>query len=234
MLAGTRSAMCGWTVMAELKRAILRRAASALGRDSRASASSKRTWRWRLENSTKSRSMRVRVPTPARARSEAAAAPVAPQPTMATWAEVTLIFTGPPRYYIGRVQIDGVKDEQALVAARIHDESESWNIAYTTSAVTTATTLVTQTLAQNGYYQPVISVKTTPDEPNQQMNVTYTINIGPLARIGEVILEGNDPGFTLAEFRKRGKLKAGKKVTRETTSDALTNLRDSLSEERSP
>ena len=78
MLAGTRSAMWAWTVMAELKRAILRRAASALGRDSRASASSKRTWRWRLEGSTKSRSMRVRVPTPARARREAVAAPVAP------------------------------------------------------------------------------------------------------------------------------------------------------------
>ena len=66
-VAGARSAMWAWTAMVELKRAMWRRAASALGRDSRASASSKRTWRWRLEGSTKSRSMRVRVPTPARA-----------------------------------------------------------------------------------------------------------------------------------------------------------------------
>ena len=94
MLAGTRSAMWGWTVMVELKRAILRRAASALGRDSRASASSKRIWRWRLEGSTKSRSMRVRVPTPARARREAVAAPVAPTPTMATWAEAKQLLAG--------------------------------------------------------------------------------------------------------------------------------------------
>ena len=34
MLAGTRSAMCAWTVTVELKRAIWRRAASALGRHS--------------------------------------------------------------------------------------------------------------------------------------------------------------------------------------------------------
>ena len=87
MFAGTRSAIWAWTLIVQLNRAILRRAASALGRDSRASASSNRIWRWRLEGSTKSRSMRVRVPTPARARSEAVAAPVAPTPTMATWAE---------------------------------------------------------------------------------------------------------------------------------------------------
>ena len=69
--------MRAWTVTRELKRAMWRRAASALGRESRASDSSKRTWRWRLEGSTKSRSMRVRVPTPARARSDAEAAPMA-------------------------------------------------------------------------------------------------------------------------------------------------------------
>ena len=55
--------MWAWTVTPELNWAMWRRAASALGRLSRASASSKRTWRWRLEGSTKSRSMRVRLPT---------------------------------------------------------------------------------------------------------------------------------------------------------------------------
>lgn len=137
---------------------------------------------------------------------------------------VTLIFSGPARYYIGRVQIDGVKDDR-LSSLLEYTTNLNPGTAYTTSAVTDATALVKQTLAQNGYYQPVIAVKTIPDEPNQQINVTYTINIGPLARIGEVILEGSDPGFTLAEFRKKGKLKAGKKVSRETTSDALTKLR---------
>ena len=137
---------------------------------------------------------------------------------------VTLIFTGPPRYYIGRVQIDGVREDR-LSSLLEYTTNLNPGTPYASSAVATATTLVTQTLAQNGYYQPVISVKTTPDDPNQQMNVTFTINIGPQARIGEVILEGNDPGLTLAEFRKKGKLKAGRKVTRETTSDALTHLR---------
>ena len=137
---------------------------------------------------------------------------------------VTLIFSGPARFYIGRVQIEGVKEDQ-LSSLLEYTTNLNPGTAFMASAVTTATELVKQTLAQNGYYQPVISVTTIPDDPNQQVNITYTINIGPQARIGEVVLEGNDPGLTLKEFRKKGKLKAGTKVTRETTSDALTKLR---------
>ncbi len=137
---------------------------------------------------------------------------------------VTLIFSGPARYYVGRVQIDGVREER-LSSLLEYTTNLNPGTAFVSSAVPAATELVKQTLSQNGYYQPVISVKTTPDDPNQQMNVTFTINIGPQARIGEVILEGNDPGLTLEEFRKKSKLKAGRKVTRETTSDALTKLR---------
>ena len=137
---------------------------------------------------------------------------------------VVLTFTGPARYYIGRVEINGIKEER-LSSLLEYTTNLNPGTAFTTSAVTAATELVKQTLAQNGYYQPVIAVKTTPDDPNQQMNVTYTINIGPQARIGEVSVEGDDPGITVKEFRKKGKLKAGTKVNRETTSDALTKLR---------
>lgn len=137
---------------------------------------------------------------------------------------VTLIFSGPARYYVGRVQIDGVKDER-LSSLLEYTTNLNPGTAFMSPAVSAATELVKQTLAQNGYYQPVISVMTTPDDPNQQMNVTYTINIGPQARIGDVVLEGTDTGLTLEEFRKKSKLKAGHKVTRETTSDALTKLR---------
>ena len=68
-------------------------------------------------------------------------------------------------------------------------------------------------------------MKTTVDEAGDQVNATLTVNIGPQARIGNVTVEGTDPGLTLAEFRKKGKLKQGSKVTRDTTSNALTKLR---------
>jgi len=138
---------------------------------------------------------------------------------------VTLIFSGPPRYYVGRVEIDGVKDDR-LASLLEYATNLNPGTAYTEEEVTAATELVKQSLSQNGFYQPKVTVKLTPDDPNQQMNVTYRIDTGPQAKIGEVVLEGGDPGLTLAEFRKKSKLKAGRKVTRETTSDALTRLRE--------
>ena len=137
---------------------------------------------------------------------------------------VTLIFSGPARFYVGRVEIDGVKDD-SLSSLLEYSTNLNPGTPYVDGAVPTATELMKQTLAQNGYYQAVIAVKTVADDPNQQMNVIYTIAIGPQARIGEVVLEGKDPGMTVAEFRKRGKLKAGRKVSRETTTNALTKLR---------
>lgn len=137
---------------------------------------------------------------------------------------VTLIFSGPPRYYVGRVEIQGVREDR-LSSLLEYSTNLNPGTPFMASAVPTATALIQQTLAQNGYYQPAISVKTVADDPNQQMNVTYTVAIGPQARIGEVVLEGDDPGFTLKEFRKKGKLKEGRKVTRDTASSALTRLR---------
>jgi outer membrane protein insertion porin family len=137
---------------------------------------------------------------------------------------VTLIFSGPSRYFVGRVNIEGVKGEQ-LASLLEYSTNLNPGAPYVETAVPTATTLVKQTLAQNGYYQPVVSVTTTPDDASQQINVTFRIDIGPQARIGNVAMEGSDPGITLEEFRKKSKLKEGRKVTRETTSNALTRLR---------
>jgi outer membrane protein assembly factor BamA len=51
------------------------------------------------------------------------------------------------------------------------------------------------------------------------------VNIGPQARVGLITLEGKDPGLTVEEVRKKGKLKQGSKVNRDTVSNALTKLR---------
>ncbi len=137
---------------------------------------------------------------------------------------MTLIFTGLPRYYVGRVEIDGVKDDR-LASLLEYSTNLNPGTPFTPSAVPTAAELILQTLTQNGYYQPNVTAKTTADDVNQQMSVRFTITIGPQARIGQVALSG-DPGLTLEEFRRRAKLKQKSKVTRDTTSNALTRLRD--------
>ena len=137
---------------------------------------------------------------------------------------VTLIFVGTARFYVGRVTIEGVKSE-SLTSLLEYSTNLQPGVAFSEAALAAGTDGIRQSLANSGYYQPVITVKTDRDVPNSQVNAVYTVNIGPLARIGQVTVEGTDPGITLQQFRKKGKLKQNAKVGRDTTSNALTRLR---------
>ena len=137
---------------------------------------------------------------------------------------VRLIFAGPPRYYVGRVTIEGVKNDRLMSLLEFATKL-SPGTAFTDEEIPAGTEGIKQMLQQQGYYEPGISVKTTMDAVGAQVNVTYTVAIGPQARIGQVAVEGADIGLTTAEFRKKGKLKQGSKVTRDTTSNALARLR---------
>jgi outer membrane protein insertion porin family len=137
---------------------------------------------------------------------------------------VTLIFTGTPLYYVGRVEITGVKDDR-LASLLEYSANLNPGTAFTQSAVPAATDLLLQTLAQNGYYQPRVIAKAVPDDGNKLMNVSFRVTIGPQARVGKIVLSGDNPGMTLEEFQKKARLKRGSKVTRETTSNALSKLR---------
>ena len=116
---------------------------------------------------------------------------------------VTLIFAGSPRYYVGRVTIEGVKSDR-LSSLLEYATKLTPGTALTSSAVPGGTDGIIQTLAQQGFYEPKVSVKTERDDVGNQVNVTYTVNVGPQARIGQVQLEGTDPGMTVEEFKKKG------------------------------
>jgi outer membrane protein insertion porin family len=137
---------------------------------------------------------------------------------------VTLIFEGAARFYVGRVTIEGAKNER-LASLLEFATKLSPGTAFTESQIATGTEGIKQILQLQGYYEPTVSVKTATDIAGDQVNVTYTVNIGPQARIGNVTVEGTGLGFTTEEFRKKSKLKANSKVTRDTTSNALDRLR---------
>ena len=144
---------------------------------------------------------------------------------------LTLVFAGVPRYYIGRVQISGIKEDR-LASLVEYGTQLNPGTGFTNEEVRAATELVKQVLAQNGYYEPTISVKTDRDDAGQQVNVSYTISVGRPAVIGDVHVGGIDPGITPEEFQKRSKLRNRTlifrrpvKVQRDTASTALTNIR---------
>jgi outer membrane protein assembly complex protein YaeT len=138
--------------------------------------------------------------------------------------QVTLIFSGRARYYVGRVSIEGVSSDR-LTSLLKYATKLTPGTALMQGAIAGGSSEIKQTLEQQGYYESKVSVQTMRDEANSQMNLVYTVTVGPQARIGQVVLEDGDPGMTLDQFRKKGKLKEGSKVTRDTTSNALSRLR---------
>lgn len=137
---------------------------------------------------------------------------------------VTLIFAGVPRYYVGRVTIDGVKSDR-LVSLLEFATKLSPGTAFTDSEIAAGTEGIKQMLQQQGYYEPTVTARQEIDPAGEQVNVTYKVEIGPQARVGQVTVEGNNIGLSMEEFREKGKLKEGSKVTRDTVSNALSKLR---------
>jgi outer membrane protein insertion porin family len=136
---------------------------------------------------------------------------------------VTLIFAGPPQYFVGRVTIEGVRSDRLASLLR-YSTRLTPGTALTDDGVAAGSDGIKQILQQQGYFESTVSVRSA-DVEGHQRNLFYTVNLGPQARVGEVTLQGNDPGMTVEEFRKKGKLKTGNRVTRDTTSNAIERLR---------
>jgi len=148
---------------------------------------------------------------------------------------LTLVYAGTPRYYVGRIQIIGVTQERLASLLEFATKMDP-GTPYTEAQIPAAVDGVKQTLAENGYYEGTVKVDTTRDDAGHQVNAVFTVDVGPQARVGEVAVGGKDPGITVAEFRQKSKLDCSKlalkfrkscrvKVGRETTSNALSNVR---------
>ena len=137
---------------------------------------------------------------------------------------VRLIFFGTAQYYVGRVTILGVKDDRLKSLLEVATKLEP-GTAFSDAEVQAGIDGIQQSLKQNGYYESHVTATTVTDALGSQVDASFTVDIGPQARVGQVTLTGDDPGLTVEEFRKQGKLKVGNKVTRETISNALTRLR---------
>lgn len=137
--------------------------------------------------------------------------------------QVTIRFDGTPQLFLGRVTVTGVKSD--LLTSQLQRATRlNAGTRYDEAKMDRAEELLKETLEDNGYYLSTIDSKRTEQADDAQMDIRYLVQMGKEARVGEVQVQG-DPGMTVAEFRKKGKLKAGSKVTRDTVSRALGDLR---------
>ncbi len=106
---------------------------------------------------------------------------------------VTLIFAGVPRYYVGRVTIEGVRSERLTSLLEYATKLEP-GTAFTEAAVPAGQEAIKQTLEQNGYYEPTVTVKTTKHERPAVGECDVHGGTGPQARVGDVTRDGPGPG----------------------------------------
>jgi outer membrane protein insertion porin family len=137
--------------------------------------------------------------------------------------QVTIVFKGTQTLFLGRVTVDGMKNDR-LTSQLAHATRLNPGMTFSDARLTQADAEVKQMLEENGFYKATIAHTTRVKSEEDQINVHYQIASGPQARVGEVKVEG-DSGMPIATFRKKGKLKPGSKVTRDTVNNALNNLR---------
>src|ERR1700689_1366417 len=136
---------------------------------------------------------------------------------------VSIIFTGVPRLFVGRVNVDGVKDDRLAAVLQSATQIQA-GTAYSESKAALAEPTGSTALQNNGDYRGQIAPTTVVDRANSLVILNFEIFPGNPARVGDVELTG-DSGLTEAQFRKQGKLKRNSKVNRNTVSRALKNLR---------
>ncbi len=135
---------------------------------------------------------------------------------------VVLAFRGTPRIFIGVVTVTGAKgaNTNSLLerVSRLNPGTR-----FTQSGLDRAEAAMRHSLAQSGFYEPAFTHTLTEHPADQLVDIAYTVDSGPEARIGSVDVTG-ESGLSQADFLKYSKLKPGKKVTQETSGKALDGI----------
>jgi outer membrane protein assembly complex protein YaeT len=130
-----------------------------------------------------------------------------------------LLFKGTPRTFVGTVTVDGAKgatiNTQLEYASRLSPGSR-----FTQPKLDQAVDQMRQTLADNGFHEPVITHSLTPHSTEQLVDVAFHVVSGPQARVGTVQVTGQ-PGMSAEAFVRHAHLRAGARVDHDTINRAL-------------
>lgn len=146
-----------------------------------------------------------------------------------------LTYAGTPRYFVGRVTVTGVNADRLVSLLEVATKLDPGK-PYADDDLARAEAGIKETLARNGYLVPKIDEQTARDEAHTQIDLTFHVTLGVQARVGKVLVGGNDPGISVEDFRRRGGLNCSRlitffkrscepKVTQNTVSNALSGVR---------
>ncbi len=138
---------------------------------------------------------------------------------------VRLIFIVTENYFNGVVTVDGTPQKgnpkpHQLVAASQLDLGD----VFTEDKVVSSLDRMKKIMADNGYYESVITYELKPNPSDNQMAIHFHVKPGNLARVGAVTIEG-DAGIAPEQVRSLTKLKEGERVNTDRVTKALERMR---------
>jgi outer membrane protein insertion porin family len=151
-----------------------------------------------------------------------------------------LNFLLEPAYFLGVIEFPGAVQHfsytRLLQVANLQDEDP-----YDQGRIPVAEEALRHFFARNGYFQAEVHTEKEIDDAHLLVNVTFSVQIGKLAKIGKLDFQGADEaeGASLLHgvrsLRARltgGLLKAGKPYTAERMKAATTLIKSTLSKQR--
>ncbi len=137
--------------------------------------------------------------------------------------EVSLVFIARENLFIGAITVTGAPKRPT--AGQLRDASKlQLGQSYSEAAVERALQLMKSMLADNGYYQTAVTVDEERHPEYQQINIHFSVTPGPLAKIGQIIVDGS-PGLSDEEVMHIAKLHPGDAVSAGHLTRALSRLR---------
>ena len=132
------------------------------------------------------------------------------------------IFTV-PNYFVGGVDVEGVPNRPT--AGQVVNASKlQLGELFTADQIEHALTNIKLLMQENGYYRSSVSVQEHKDPARQQIDILFTVNPGPQARVGNVTVTGS-PGYSQGQIQDISKMHPGKPVSVQRTTSALDRLR---------
>ena len=151
-------------------------------------------------------------------------------------AGLRLDFVLEPSYYVGAIDFSGASKYFSYTRLlQVADLSEA--DPYDKARVPVAQTALLRFLQKNGYFQAAVSTRIQIDDAHELVNVTFLVEMGKQARIGQIEFTGPDSPqdarleHAVRSFRARftgGLLKPGKSYTPERIKAATTLIKNAL------
>lgn len=143
---------------------------------------------------------------------------------------LSLVFVAQPNYFVGPVSVSGAPkhptENQLLVASKLQ-----LGELCTPDKLNRAIADMKSVLAENGFYQAIITHEEKYDPDTQLAAISFMIVSGEPARVGEIRVQGT-PGYSDAQVQDIAHVHKGDVVSAERLTRAVQRLRNSYKTKR--